>query len=267
MTGPLEQISIFFERLEAFSPALGLSLSLPKSSLLWPSDSQAPEPVCVWAESKHIPLLRGAAPLLGSMVGRDPGLRQQFAVERARKMEPFFQALRHPLFTAQAAFILLRVCGLPKFLFTCRTMPPQLTSTACKSFDHFTLCTAADILRLDLDSLSEVVRSQLTLPLRHGGFGLRSMLAIAPAAFLGSLAAAARHLPQLVDVPLTCEIEHSLSRAASFRASDYLLPLLFSLVLLGVLPSRFRRRFQPRLRTPSCARSRTLRISPLTFLA
>ena len=39
------------------------------------------------------------------------------------------------------------------------------------------------------------------------------MAAIAPAAFLGSLAAAARHLPpRLVDIPLILEIDHALSR-------------------------------------------------------
>ena len=212
VTGPLEQISLFFERLDALSPTLGLSISLPKSSLLWSSDSQVPGAVREWADSHHISLLHDSVPPLGSMVGRDSRPRQQSAVERVRKMEPFFQALLHPLFTAQAAFLLLRVCALPKFLFACRTLPPRLTSAACASFDHLTLRTATNILRLDLDSLSEVVRSQLTLPLRYGGFGLRSMVAIAPAAFLGSLAAAARHMPHLVDVPLMLEIEHALSR-------------------------------------------------------
>src|SRR5205823_2564930 len=53
----------------------------------------------------------------------------------------------------------------------------------------------------------------LTLPLRHGGFGLRSMAVTAPAAFLGSLAAAARHLPSLhlAATPLMEEIEDALS--------------------------------------------------------
>jgi hypothetical protein len=38
------------------------------------------------------------------------------------------------------------------------------------------------------------------------------MVAIAPAAFLGSLADAARHLPQLADIPLALDIAHALSR-------------------------------------------------------
>ena len=40
VVGPLEQVSIFFERLNSLSRTLGLTISLPKSSLLWASDSQ-----------------------------------------------------------------------------------------------------------------------------------------------------------------------------------------------------------------------------------
>ena len=142
VTGPLEQVSVFFERLNALSPALGLSISLPKSSLLWSSDLSVPDTVSDWADSHYIPLLHGAVPLLGSMVGRNPDPRQQSAAKRVRTMEPFFQALLHPLFTAQAAFLLLRVCALPKFLFTCRTLPPRLTADACASFDTLVFRTA-----------------------------------------------------------------------------------------------------------------------------
>jgi hypothetical protein len=58
------------------------------------------------------------------------------------------------------------------------------------------------------------VRAQLSLPLRLGGMGLRSMVATAPAAFLGSLAAAAPYLlsPHLpVSAPLIFDLEHALS--------------------------------------------------------
>ena len=34
--GPIDQAATFFDRLSSLSPDLGLSLSLPKSSLLWP---------------------------------------------------------------------------------------------------------------------------------------------------------------------------------------------------------------------------------------
>jgi hypothetical protein len=112
-------------------------------------------------------------------------------------MKPFFQALLHPLFNTQATFLLLRVCALPKLNFTCRTLPSKLTSSACASFDQFVQSAAMTTLRLDKESLSKEVLTLLTLPLRHGGFGLRSMVATAPAAFLSSLAAAARHLPSL----------------------------------------------------------------------
>ena len=186
--GPLEQGAVFFERLRTMSPSLGLALSLPKSSLLWPSDAPVPEPVQHWAAGSGIPLVRGAVPLLGSMVGNNADLRRQAAAERVKSMEPFFRALRHPRFTVQAAFVLLRVCALPKFNFSCRTLPPRLTSRACAAFDQLVLRAATDILRLNPDSLPPDTHTLLTLPMRHGGFGLpppflapwRPLLAIFP---------------------------------------------------------------------------------------
>ena len=77
VVGPLEQVSVFFESLNALSPDLGLTISLPKSSLLWASELHVPVAVETWANTHHIPLLRGAVPLLGSMVGLDPLLRRK----------------------------------------------------------------------------------------------------------------------------------------------------------------------------------------------
>ena len=147
------------------------------------------------------------------MVGLNPLLRQQSASDRVKSMEPFFRALLHPLFTTQATFLLLRVCALPKLNFTCRTLPSTLTSPACAAFDRLVMDAAMATLRLNEDSLPEEALTLLTLPLRHGGFGLRSMVTTAPAAFLGSLAAAARHLPdlELAATPLLQEIERALS--------------------------------------------------------
>jgi hypothetical protein len=48
---------------------------------------------------------------------------------------------------------------------------------------------------VDFSSLTDEAHAQLMLPLRLGGLGLRSMVDTAPAAFLGSLAAAAPYLP------------------------------------------------------------------------
>ena len=142
VVGPLDQVSIFFERLSVLSHTLGLIISLPKSSLLWASDLQVPKTVEEWATSCHIPLIRGAVPLLGSMVGLDPLRRQQSASDRVKSMEPFFQARLHPLFTTQATLLLLRVCALPKFNFTCRTLSPRVISTACAAFDRLILGAA-----------------------------------------------------------------------------------------------------------------------------
>ena len=164
-------MAAFFNRLSALSPALGLTISLPKSSILWASDSPVPEDVEHWAALHRVPIMRGAVPLLGSMVGLNPLLRQQSASDRVKSMEPFFRALLPPLFTTQATFLLLRVCALPKLNFTCRTLPSTLTALACAAFDRLVMGAAMATLRLEEDSLPEEALTLLTLPLRHGGLG------------------------------------------------------------------------------------------------
>ena len=62
VVGPLAEVGIFFERLNALSPNLGLTISLPKSSLLWAANSQAPEAVESWADSHRIPSRRSSPP-------------------------------------------------------------------------------------------------------------------------------------------------------------------------------------------------------------
>ena len=210
--GPLELVDVFFQRLITSTSSAGLTVSLPKSSLLWPSGQSVPEHVRRWATERSVPLACRAVPLLGSMVGLDSTLREHSAADRVTSMEPFLRALRHPSFTTQAAFLLLRVCALPKFNFTCRTLPPQLTLPACETFDSLVFNTAVGILHLDPSCLGDA-STLLTLPIKHGGFGLRRMKLTAPAAYLGSLAAAAPHLPaQLLDAaPFIREIEHALS--------------------------------------------------------
>jgi len=122
VVGPLDQVAAFFDRLSALSSALGLTISLPKSSVLWASDSPVPEDVEHWADLHRIPIMRGAVPLLGSMVGLNPLLRQQSASDRVKSMEPFFRALLHPLFTPKPPFS------------SCACVPyPSSTSPAARS--------------------------------------------------------------------------------------------------------------------------------------
>ena len=242
VVGPLEQASTFLSRLATFSSSLGLSISTSKSSLLWASNSSPPSSVHSWASTHSIPLLQGSAPLLGSTVGLDPSPRQRSASEKVRALEPFFQTLLHPLFTVQASFLLLRICALPRFLFTCRTLPPRLSLEACTSFDELALRTAIAILRLDASSLPGEARSQLALPLRLGGFGIRSMVTTAPAAFIASVAAAAPYLspPQALSSTSIFQISVMLSpSSASSLSSSSPPPTPFSLLPPSVLLTPF----------------------------
>src|SRR5690242_794749 len=102
-----------------------------------------------------------------------------------------FSALRHPQMPTQHALLILRQSALPRLNFLLRTLPPSLTTNACQLFDQLVLGTATHILGLSPDLLTQEALALLRLPLKCGGFGFRSMVSVAPAAYLGSLAAAA----------------------------------------------------------------------------
>ena len=99
------------------SPDLGLSLSLPKSSLLWPSAQPPPDSVRDWATTHSIPLLLGSVPLLGSIVGLDAagsGLPLSVFVLMSLSSRPFAipsSPLKLPFFFSVSALYL--VSSLP----------------------------------------------------------------------------------------------------------------------------------------------------------
>jgi len=154
--------------------------------------------VSSFASSFNIHLVQGSLPLLGSVVGLDSSAIHTFLLTKVVHHQEFFEALRSPHLPAQHALLLLRLSAHPRMIFLLRSLPPDLTASACADFDSQIRASAIHILRLSHDRLSQAALDQFCLPLRRGGLGLRSMLSIAPAAFLGSIAASA---PLLIHVP------------------------------------------------------------------
>ena len=127
-----------------------------------------------------------------------------FLLAKVNHHQEFFAALRCTLLPAQHALLLLRLSAHPRMNFLLRTLPPDLTTTACIAFDALIRSSAIHILLLSHDLLPQVALDQFCLPLRRGGLGLRSMVSIAPAAFLGSMAASAPllfHVPRPLSAP------------------------------------------------------------------
>lgn len=98
-----------------------------------------------------------------------------------------FQALVHPAMPVQIANLLLRYCMVPRMNYLCRTIHPRHIHTATMEFDKRVLHTFCTINNIDEDRTSETLQSQLQLPLRLGGFGLRSATTLSHIAYVSSL--------------------------------------------------------------------------------
>jgi hypothetical protein len=86
------------------------------------------------------------------------------------------------------AFFLLRTClSMPKLLHTLRTSPSFTRSALLMEIDSAFLRTFSSILNVNL---SPSQASQVSLPVKLGGFGIASSVNIASSAFLSSLHAA-----------------------------------------------------------------------------
>lgn len=80
---------------------------------------------------------------------------------------------------------------LPRMNFFSRVFSPDVFSAAAKAFDHSVVHTFCTLLKLP--SLTPEAKIQLSLPIRDGGFGLRSMQLVSPAAWWCALAQSALH--------------------------------------------------------------------------
>jgi len=192
--------STILDRLNSLLPSLGLELAPAKCNILWPNDT-TPPPTSVSNLASHYgyKLHIGVLPTLGSAIGLSAPLLQSFAARTLAKHQLILTTLAHAAMPAQHAFAILRLClaSTPNFLL--RTLPPTIVSAGCRVFDQALQSTALAKLQVDPASVPALARQQLTLPLRQGGFGLRSSYLIAPAAYLASLASHLSHISPLAD--------------------------------------------------------------------
>ena len=100
----------------------------------------------------------------------------------------FFSALGNENLTAQRAFILIRLCGVPLMNFLARTVYPSRLAAAAQEFDRRMHDRALSLLQLSNSPNSDVALSSLSLPIRFGGFGLRNCATVSPFAYWGSFA-------------------------------------------------------------------------------
>ena len=90
--------------------------------------------------------------------------------------------------------LLLRLCMIPCLSYLARVLPGTLAPHA-KEFDNMVIRTASEKLGLP-PSLDNVALLPLSLPIRLGGFGFRSVRLASPAAYWASFA---RSVPNILE--------------------------------------------------------------------
>ena len=99
---------------------------------------------------------------------------------------------------SMALFLLRNALAIPKLLYTLRTSPCS-DSAKLASYDATVKSALSSMLNIDF---SPPAWTQDSLPLRWGGIGVRSVLQLAPSAFLASAAGATELLTLLLPTRL-----------------------------------------------------------------
>jgi len=196
LLGPRDHVFTAFDRFNFRLPYLNLTLSLPKCYALLPANPT--NDLIYDCTSRGIPHFTDSIPALGSLISRDPDLISDWLLDQVSTLhQPFFTTLLDTRLPTQHAFILLRNCMVPRMNFWSRTTAPGIFASAARAFDDLVVDTFTK--RMKLPTLTDVARSQLSLPVGAGGFGLSSLVVVSPAAWYSVLAQAFSSIRPLFD--------------------------------------------------------------------
>ena len=179
VAGTPEAIAKFIELLTEKGPSIGLLLNLQKSTLIWPSNSQS---------GKHllpptIPIASEGIKCLGIPIGTLEHVEETLR-RRMDKHIAYLDQLRD-LQDPQVGVELLTMCGsFCRFSYEIRAIHPSITQAFCKEFDNKVMNTFEQLN--GLPPLSADVRTQISLPIKNSGFGLRSTEIHSMAAYTAS---------------------------------------------------------------------------------
>ena len=214
MEGPPKDVLKALASLRAEAKACGLDLVLAKCKALWSRQTAPPPEVVAQVLQSGLTLVYGTTDSLGALVGHDDVAIRKWALEKAMSHDQLFAALLHPAMPVQHAMAILRFCAIPRMNYLTRVIRPDLLRPACEYFDKKVFETA--LTKLGLPSIvTDAAYTLLTQPIRLGGFGLRRMASVSPAAYWSSFSQAAPDIVSLVRsrllAPEAASPPHSLS--------------------------------------------------------
>ena len=193
LEGPYGGVLQAFDRYStAESKKVGLSLRSEKCIAFWVHQADPPQPLLDGLKNRGIRLVRDTLECLGTVIGLNHAAMSQWAYDRITSPShlQLFSTLLNPSLPVQAAMAILRLCAIPRMSYLSRTLKPAIVTKAGAYFDSKVFDTASTKLRLP-SNLTPGARLSLTLPIRLGGFGLRSVVRTSYASYWSGLAQAA----------------------------------------------------------------------------
>ncbi|MES2940453.1 MAG: reverse transcriptase domain-containing protein, partial [Pseudomonadota bacterium] len=136
----------------------------------------------------------------GTPIGTDAYVTDALAARAADVTAMVALLMRLPV-AKQSQFVLLRASMAPRMAHLLRTVRWELLEPSTRAVERAVSDAVADIFRLP-ERGAERARQQMTLPLRHGGLGLRVVQAVEADAAL--LSGAAKAQAAMLDGPEAC---------------------------------------------------------------
>ena len=191
--GPPAAAAKAFDAFHAACERLGMSVAVHKCKILCPRGPQsAPSELQEWSRNRSVPIADGSfTETLGSVIGSDAEGMSDWVCAQAERHRDLFDRL--PLLRSQTAMLLLRWCGVPRFNYLCRVLPPAIVQKGAEHFDDQVWEAFGRITGI-ADTSDPNLRAQAELPLSKGGLGLRRATVVSPLAYVGAAAQAATHI-------------------------------------------------------------------------
>ena len=210
MVGRADALTTAFATLTGGAAAIGLQVQAAKCA----ATAGQPQDTARLAAALRVQHRPDGVTVCGSPIGTDAyvaGVLQQRVTDIKAQVD---KLMRLPLLK-QSQFVLLRSSLSARMLHLLRTTPWAQLEDATREMERAICDAVATIFRLP-EQGADRAREQMTLPLRHAGFGLRKVQAVEADAAL--LSGAARAQAAMCDGPEACQPFSSAARPALLAA-------------------------------------------------
>ena len=194
--GDAEQVLLALLSVEQGAKELGLSLNHGKCEVI------SKDPAATGVLLASAPNLQVTDPdfatLLGSPLGSIDSINESIR-DKVESLRILGDRLEH-LHTQDSLLLLRHPLAIPRLSYTLRTspcfLPPEI-----QAFDDLLKSITGSITNNSLH-ISDSTWTQASLPVKHGGLGIRSAAQLAPSAFLASAAGSSTLVAQIIPTHL-----------------------------------------------------------------